>query len=126
MQPNLAVSNGKYRDDHMEFDFSSHVVHLDATTVSLTHKEHALLALMVQHAGEIVPRVALLERVWGYGADIRTRTLDVHIRRLRIKLGIYAQRYIETIFGVGYRFQPYRSTTFFQSEQGPPPFQMTA
>ena len=126
MQPNLAGSNGNYRDDHMEFDFSTHVVRVDAINVKLTQKEYALLALMVRHAGEIVPRVALLERVWGYGADIRTRTLDVHIRRLRKKLGVYAGRYIETIFGIGYRFQPYRNTTLFQSQQGPPPFQMTA
>jgi DNA-binding response OmpR family regulator len=125
MQPNVAGSIGNYRDDHMEFDFSSRVVRVDATIVNLTQKEYALLALMVQHAGEIVPRVALLERVWGYSADIRTRTLDVHIRRLRKKLGGYADRYIETIFGIGYRFQPYRNTSFFQSEQGPP-YQMTA
>jgi DNA-binding response OmpR family regulator len=50
-----------------------------------------------------------LLRVWGYSTQIRTRTLDVHIRRLRKKLGPYAETYIETIFGIGYRFQPYRA-----------------
>jgi DNA-binding response OmpR family regulator len=74
----------------------------------LTRKDYDLLAVLVQNAGDIVPREALLMRVWGYSNQIRTRTLDVHIRRLRKKLGDYAEQYIETIFGIGYRFQPYR------------------
>ena len=65
------------------------------------------------HAGEIIPREALLLQVWGYGAEIRTRTLDVHVRRLRKKLGGYADHYIETIFGIGYRFQPYHAPGTF-------------
>ncbi|HEX3747346.1 MAG TPA: helix-turn-helix domain-containing protein [Bryobacteraceae bacterium] len=73
----------------------------------LTRKEYDLLSLLVRHAGEIIPREALLMQVWGYGGDIRTRTLDVHVRRLRKKLGGYADHYIETIFGIGYRFQPF-------------------
>jgi len=82
--------------------------------MTLTRKEYDLLSLLVQHAGEIIPREALLMRVWGYGADIRTRTLDVHVRRLRKKLGGYADQYIETIFGIGYRFQPFHAPRFYQ------------
>lgn len=103
-----------YQDEHLSLDFEQQVASLDAQRVTLTRKEYDLLSLLVQHAGEIVPRNALLMQVWGYGADIRTRTLDVHIRRLRKKLGTYADQYIETIFGIGYRFQPFRAARYYQ------------
>jgi DNA-binding response OmpR family regulator len=103
-----------YRDEHLSLDFEQQAAALDAERMTLTRKEYDLLSLLVQHAGEIIPREALLMQVWGYGAEIRTRTLDVHVRRLRKKLGGYADQYIETIFGIGYRFQPYGATRFFQ------------
>ena len=79
----------------------------------LTRKEYELLLILVQNAGEVLTREQLLWQVWGYSNQIRTRTLDVHVRRLRKKLGTYADQYIETIFGVGYRFQPFRSNRGF-------------
>jgi DNA-binding response OmpR family regulator len=97
-----------YRDPHFELDCETCAVHIDSRSIPLTRKEYELLTLLAQNAGEYIPRDVLLYRVWGYGKEIRTRTLDVHIRRLRKKLGQYGERYIETIFGVGYRFQPYR------------------
>src|SRR5438309_2364466 len=103
-----------YRDEHLTLDFTQQTAILDSQRMILTRKEYDLLALLVQHAGEIIPREALLMRVWGYGSEIRTRTLDVHIRRLRKKLGNYADRYIETIFGIGYRFQPFHAPRYFQ------------
>jgi two-component system phosphate regulon response regulator PhoB len=102
-----------YRDEHLAMDFSQQAVILDSERMTLTRKEYDLLALLVQHAGEIIPRDALLMQVWGYGTEIRTRTLDVHVRRLRKKLGGYADQYIETIFGIGYRFQPFHAPRFF-------------
>ena len=104
-----------YRDEHLAVDFDHRSATLDTEGLSLTRKEYDLLALLVRHAGEIVPREALLMQVWGYGAEIRTRTLDVHVRRLRRKLGAYADQYIETIFGIGYRFQPYHIPRYFQA-----------
>jgi DNA-binding response OmpR family regulator len=104
-----------YRDEHLAIDFEQQNAVLDGERMTLTRKEYDLLALLVQHAGEIIPRDALLMRVWGYGAEIRTRTLDVHVRRLRKKLGSYADQYIETIFGIGYRFQPFHAPRFFQA-----------
>src|SRR5436305_14049291 len=109
-----------YRDEHLTLDFEQQTAILDGERMTLTRKEYDLLSLLVQHAGEIIPREALLLQVWGYGADIRTCTLDVHVRRLRKKLGGYADQYIETIFGIGYRFQPYRAPRYFQPAFGKP------
>jgi DNA-binding response OmpR family regulator len=103
-----------YRDEHLGIDFDRQAAELDSTRMILTRKEYDLLALLVQHAGQIIPRDVLLQRVWGYGAEIRTRTLDVHVRRLRKKLGSYADQYIETIFGIGYRFQPFHAPRYFR------------
>lgn len=101
-------SVNSYRDQHLLFDHGNTSAYVDLREIILTKKEHELLGLLVENAGEIVPRDILLERIWGYGKDIRTRTLDVHIRRLRKKLFPYGDTYIETIFGVGYRFQRFR------------------
>jgi DNA-binding response OmpR family regulator len=98
-----------YRDAHLEVDPARRIATLDSCGLVLTRKEYELLSLLVQNAGEVVPRETLLLQVWGYSNEIRTRTLDVHIRKLRKKLGAYSGQYIETIFGVGYRFQPFRA-----------------
>jgi DNA-binding response OmpR family regulator len=111
----ITVRIAPYRDEHLLLDFDQQLAALDSERMTLTRKEYDLLSLLVQHAGEIIPREALLMRVWGYGAEIRTRTLDVHVRRLRKKLGVYADQYIETIFGIGYRFQPFHAPRFFQA-----------
>jgi DNA-binding winged helix-turn-helix (wHTH) protein len=103
-----------YRDEHLSIDFRLQLATLDNQRLCLRRKEYDLLALLVRHSGEMIPRAALLMEIWGYGAGIRTRTLDVHIRRVRKKLGQYANHYIETVFGVGYRFQPFRAPRFQQ------------
>jgi DNA-binding response OmpR family regulator len=114
MTPNTVSRPGRYEDSHLEVDFGRASASLDSRRMILTRKEFELLSLLVQNAGEIIPRDALLLRIWGYSAQIRTRTLDVHIRRLRKKLGTYSEQYIETIFGVGYRFQPFRAQRALQ------------
>lgn len=76
VNPNDAV----YADGHLSLDFVNQSVTLDGFRVPLTRKEYQLLAHMAQHAGEIVPRDALLTEVWGYGPDMKTRTIDVHVR----------------------------------------------
>jgi DNA-binding response OmpR family regulator len=98
-----------YSDSHLTVDFARKLVTLDARSIQLTRKEYELLSTLVQNAGEVLTREHLLWQVWGYSNQIRTRTLDVHIRRLRKKLGSHADLCIETIFGVGYRFQPFRA-----------------
>lgn len=102
----------RYQDQHLDMDFEHKTALLDTKPLGLTRKEYDLLALLIQNAGEVVTREALLLRVWGYGSQIRTRTLDVHIRRLRKKLGEHSGIYIETIFSVGYRFQPFRASRY--------------
>ena len=97
-----------YQDVHLSVDFASASMSVDSHAIVLTRKEYELLTLLVQNAGEVIPRSILLVTVWGYSPEVRTRTLDVHIRRLRKKLGAYSSRYIETICGIGYRFQPFR------------------
>lgn len=104
-----AAHTERYQDLHLSLDFDRETVVLDGTRMKLTFKAFALLAFLVRHPGQLIPRDTLLMLVWGYGADIRTRTLDVHIRRLRKSLGNYGSAYIETVFGVGYRFQPCRA-----------------
>jgi two-component system alkaline phosphatase synthesis response regulator PhoP len=99
-----------YHDQHLDLDFEHKTALLDTKPLGLTRKEYDLLALLIQNAGEVVTREMLLLRVWGYSNQIRTRTLDVHIRRLRKKLGEHSGNYIETIFSVGYRFQPFRAS----------------
>ena len=104
-----------YHDAHLTLDFARKAATLDSEPLSLTRKEYDLLALLVSYAGVIIPRAEVLMRVWGYSTEIRTRTLDVHIRHLRKKLGVYADSYIETVFGVGHRFQPYGSSVRLQA-----------
>ena len=103
-----------YHDTHLTLDFERKSATLDSLPLSLTRKEYDLLALLVSYAGIIIPRDEVLMRVWGYSTEIRTRTLDVHIRHLRKKLGAYADVYIETVFGVGHRFQPFGSSLRLQ------------
>lgn len=96
----------RYRDARLEVDCRTHAVAVDRVAVHLTPMEFALLAALARHAGDIVSRDALMMNIWGYGPEIRTRTMDVHLRRLRAKLGSYSRQHIETVFGLGYRLQP--------------------
>jgi DNA-binding response OmpR family regulator len=104
----MFVGQNQYEDPQLSINFARRRVEVNGTPVTLTRKEYELLALLAQNASEIVARDTLLRLVWGYSEGVRTRTLDVHIRRVRKKLAPYTNQYIETIFGVGYRFQPYR------------------
>ena len=108
----------QYEDEHLSVNFGQRQVALDGQRLELRKKEYELFALLVRHAAQVVPREILLREVWGYSSEVRTRTLDVHVRRLRAKLGDYAEQYIETIFGVGYRFQPFCPPRFAQPAGG--------
>jgi DNA-binding response OmpR family regulator len=94
-----------YQDAHLTVDAAGAAAHLDGQLLPMTRKEFQLPVMLVQHAGELVPREKLLTDIWGYQSGVRSRTLDVHVRRVRRHLGKFANLYIETIFGKGYRFQ---------------------
>lgn len=82
---------------------SAYRVSVDGVNVELTHKEFELLSLLMRHAEQVFTRDALLDAVWGYEAGGETRTVDVHMRTLRQKLGPAGGLYLETVRGVGYR-----------------------
>ncbi|HEY2666133.1 MAG TPA: response regulator transcription factor [Actinomycetota bacterium] len=77
---------------------------LRGTPIELTYMEFELLKFLMSHPGRVFTRETLLSRVWGYEYYGGVRTVDVHIRRLRAKLGEDHARFIETVRGVGYRF----------------------
>lgn len=81
---------------------SMHAVTADGEPVELTLKEYELLSLMISNLGVVFTRDNLLNKIWGYDFDGETRTVDVHVRTLRAKLG-HSGDIIETVRGVGYR-----------------------
>jgi len=88
----------------LRIDIPGHKVWVDEEPVRLTALEFKLLQTFVERKGRVQTRDSLLSDVWGMDADITTRTVDTHVKRLRDKLGA-AGAYIETIRGVGYRLQ---------------------
>src|SRR5258706_138405 len=94
---------GTYRDAHLFADFDAVSVAVDVTSIRLTRREFELLHYLVQNKNRVISRDRLLERVWGYDRLIETRSVDVHVGRLRSKLRT-AGRQIETVVGLGYRF----------------------
>jgi len=79
-----------------------HEVMVDGKEIILTLKEFELLSLLIENKGKVLTRDQLLNSIWGYGFDGENRTIDVHIRTLRQKLGDWGQN-IETVRGVGYK-----------------------
>lgn len=88
----------------LSLDESRHEVLVKSKPVELTAKEFSLLAYLGSRPGRVVTRDTLLDQVWGMDSDVETRTVDVHMRRLREKLGPAAQ-YLGTVRGVGYKFK---------------------
>ena len=96
----------RYRDARLEVSYSSRTVALDRAALHLTRLEFELLAMLTRSAGQVVSKDTLVLYIWGQGPEVHSRTLNVHLRRLRVKLGEYGRQHIETIFGLGYRLQP--------------------
>ncbi|MBT9777420.1 response regulator [Clostridium sp. MCC353] len=88
----------------IKVDVIRHTVHVSGEAVNLTYKEFELLCYLMENEGIVLSRDQLLSKIWGYDFDGETRTVDVHIRTLRQKLGT-GGNYIETIRGVGYKIE---------------------
>lgn len=92
------------RLDGLVVDLENYEVTIEGQPLDLTYKEYELLRFLITHRGRVFTREALLNHVWGYDYFGGARTVDVHIRRVRAKLGMAYRAYIETVRNVGYRF----------------------
>lgn len=92
------------RSGGLSIDDVSYTARLDGRLLDLTYKEFELVKFLAQHQGRVFTRQHLLQEVWGYDYFGGTRTVDVHIRRLRAKLGPDHETLIGTVRNVGYRF----------------------
>ena len=100
---------GEVRSGELVIDEGSYTAKLRGRSLDLTFKEFELLKFLAQHPGRVFTRAVLLQEVWGYDYFGGTRTVDVHVRRLRAKLGAEHEALIGTVRNVGYRFVPQRA-----------------
>lgn len=91
--------------DSMVINLSTYQVIVDGSPVDFTYLEYALLAFLVTHSGHVYSRDALLSRVWGFDYFGGSRTVDVHVRRVRSKLGNDLAAHLRTVRGVGYMWE---------------------
>lgn len=94
--------SGSYRCGMLTVDPGRHIVEVEGRGVALTQKEFEVLCLLLKNRGQVLSREQLIENVWGYAFTGESRTVDVHVRTLRQKLGA-AGTYIETVRGYGYK-----------------------
>jgi DNA-binding response OmpR family regulator len=96
--------SGEIKSGEVVIDETSYTAKIRGQALDLTYKEFELLKYLAQHPGRVFTRAQLLQEVWGYDYFGGTRTVDVHIRRLRSKLGTEFEAIIGTVRNVGYRF----------------------
>jgi DNA-binding winged helix-turn-helix (wHTH) protein len=102
--PLALVASEPEPEEGLVVDLASRRVVTGGAEVTLTYLEFELLVFLAEHAGRVFSRVQLLRHVWGYDHVVGGRTVDVHVKRLRAKLGAHHGTRIETVRGVGYRF----------------------
>jgi DNA-binding response OmpR family regulator len=100
-----AQVDAELRVGELVIDEATYTARLRKRTLELTYKEFELLKYLAQHAGRVFTRAQLLQEVWGYDFFGGTRTVDVHVRRLRAKLGPEHEQMIGTVRNVGYKFE---------------------
>ena len=94
--------------EHLLIDLAGYEAHYHGRSLDLTHQEFELLSFLAQHRGRVFTRDQLLQKVWGYDYAGSTRTVDIHVRRIRAKLGPTAGGLIETVRHVGYKMRAER------------------
>ncbi len=99
----VELTNG-LKSGELAIDFERYEVHVNGKPIDLTYKEFELLRFLASHPGRVFSREALLNKVWGYDYYGGTRTVDVHVRRLRAKIETRGAVYIHTVRNVGYKF----------------------
>lgn len=104
LQRDINPATVEIRGGEIAIDEHSYTAKIKGRSLDLTYKEFELLKYLVQHPGRVFTRSQLLQEVWGYDYFGGTRTVDVHIRRLRAKLGPEHEALIGTVRHVGYRF----------------------
>jgi DNA-binding response OmpR family regulator len=92
-----------YRDECFEVEFESFVARYRGADLRLTAREFELFRVLIESAGRVLTRERLLDRVWGHDTEVDLRSVDAHVRRLRVKLG-EGREHVETVVGLGYRF----------------------
>ena len=101
-------ATSEIRSGDLSIDEAGYSARIRSRVLDLTYKEFELLRFLAQHPGRVFSRAQLLQEVWGYDYFGGTRTVDVHVRRLRAKLGTEHDSLIGTVRNVGYRFVPDR------------------
>lgn len=91
--------------DDIQVNVNKHIVTKNGQEIELTLKEFQILKLLIKNKGNVLTRTFLLDKIWGYDYYGETRTLDVHIRHLRKKIGDNDSKLIETVRGVGYKIK---------------------
>src|SRR5215471_10059135 len=102
----VAEAPDEIRSGELAIDEATYAARLRGRVLDLTFKEFELLKFLAQNPGRVFTRAQLLQEVWGYDYFGGTRTVDVHVRRLRAKLGPENEALIGTVRNVGYRFVP--------------------
>ena len=99
-------TSGQITAGELVIDETTYSARISGRLLDLTYKEFELIKHLAQHPGRVFTRAQLLQEVWGYDYFGGTRTVDVHVRRLRAKLGLEYEVLIGTVRNVGYRFVP--------------------
>jgi DNA-binding response OmpR family regulator len=114
------AESGEIRSGDLAIDEVTYSARLRGRALDLTFKEFELLKFLAQYPGRVFSRSQLLQEVWGYDYFGGTRTVDVHVRRLRAKLGTEHEALIGTVRNVGYRFVPVKGEPDLAAKDGEP------